>query len=44
MIGLEKLRSSSLMENLWENLLVATIVISLIFLITMYLVQTFILT
>jgi hypothetical protein len=32
MIGLEKLSDSSFMENLWGNLYVATIVISMIFL------------
>jgi hypothetical protein len=44
MKGLEKFRDSSFMENLWGNLYVSTIVMSLIFLIAMYLVQTFILT
>lgn len=44
MIGLEKLRDSSFMENLWGNLIVATIILSLILLISMFLVQIFILT
>jgi hypothetical protein len=44
MMTLEKLRDITFMENFWGNLLVATIVISMIFLIAMYIVQIFILT
>jgi hypothetical protein len=44
MKSLEKLSDSSFMENLWGNLYVATIVISMMFLIFMTIVQTFILT
>jgi hypothetical protein len=39
MIGLEKLRDSSFMENLWGNFLLAIIISSLIFLIFMAIVQ-----
>jgi hypothetical protein len=41
---LEKFKDITFTENFWGNLLVATIVISLIFLIAMYIVQIFILT
>jgi hypothetical protein len=44
MTGIEESRDTSFMENLWGNFLVATIVISMILLIAMTLVQTFILT
>jgi hypothetical protein len=44
MTALKKLKPLASVENLWGKLLTATIIISLVFLIVMYVVQVFILT